>query len=173
MSLQSRRIDSVVDATQEAKKTTQDNAEVLNSLLVGMENLSENVKQLREDMNAWEEPEEQQILDNLQKEVPVVPEQSQVSNPPPAVSTQAPPVSLSNEAESSSLPTNVDQEMKDRLNSLRQPTIQKKKPEKNVHFEFDTPAGATTAYPGLDGHPRRITPIPVSTPITPNPTLQE
>ena len=162
LSLQSRRIDSVVDATQEAKQTAQDNAEVLNSLLVGMENLSENVKQLREEMNTWVEPEDQQILDELQKEVPVVPEQTQVCNPPPAVSAQVPPVSVPNEAESSSLPTNVDQEMKDRLNSLRQPNIQKEKPEKKVHFEFDTPAGATTTYPGLDGHPRRITPISVA-----------
>ena len=52
-----------------------------------MENLSENVKQLREEMNTWVEPEEQQILDDLQNEVPVAPEQSQVSNPPPAIDT--------------------------------------------------------------------------------------
>ena len=74
LSLQSQRIDSVVETMQEARKTAQDNAEVLNSLLVGMENLSENVKQLREEMNTWAEPEEQQILENLQKEVPVAPE---------------------------------------------------------------------------------------------------
>ena len=29
------------------------------------------------------------------------------------------------------------------------------------------------AYPGLDGHPRRIVPTPVSIPITPNPTPAE
>ena len=63
--------------------------------------------------------------------------------------------------------------MKKRLDSLRQPTIQKEKAEKHVHFEFDTPTGATTTYPGLDGHPCRITPIPVSTPITPHPTPDE
>ena len=66
------------------------------------------------------------------------------------------PVSLP-ELSSSSLPgqpTNVDEQMKDRLDSLRQPAVQKEKPEKHVHFEFDTPTGATSTYPGLDGHPR-------------------
>ena len=32
---------------------------------------------------------------------------------------------------------------------------------------FSTPASMTLPYPGLDGHPRRITPIPVSLPMLP------
>ena len=32
---------------------------------------------------------------------------------------------------------------------------------------FSTLASATLPYPGLDGHPRRITPIPVSLPMLP------
>ena len=65
LTLQSQRIDSVGESAREAQKTAQDNAEVLNSLLVGMENLGDNVKQLREEMNAWGGPEEQEILDDL------------------------------------------------------------------------------------------------------------
>ena len=44
LNLQCQRIDSVSESTQEARKTAQDNAEMLNTLLVGIENLGENVK---------------------------------------------------------------------------------------------------------------------------------
>ena len=50
---------------------------MLHDLLVGMENLGENVKQLREEVNAWGGPEEQEILDDLMKEVPMVPSTSE------------------------------------------------------------------------------------------------
>ena len=49
LNLQSSRIDIVSESTQEARKTAQDNADMLNTLLVSIENLGENVKQL------WEE----------------------------------------------------------------------------------------------------------------------
>ena len=45
---------------------------MLHNLLVGMENLGENVKQLREEVNNWGEPEGQEILDDLMKEVPMI-----------------------------------------------------------------------------------------------------
>ena len=64
-------------------KTAQDNAEILNTLLVSIENLGENVKQLREEVNAWGEPGEQEVFDEVMKEVPIIsstPEQPQVSN---------------------------------------------------------------------------------------------
>ena len=83
LNLQSQRIDSVGESMHEAQKTAQDNAEVLNAILVGMENLGDSVKQLREEMNAWGGPEDQEILDDLQKEVPLTSEQPQVSNPSP------------------------------------------------------------------------------------------
>ena len=57
----------------EANKTAQENAELLQNLLVGMENLGENVKQLREEMNTWGGPEDQEVLDDLMKEVPSIP----------------------------------------------------------------------------------------------------
>ena len=39
--------------------------------------------------------------------------------------------------------------------------------QKSSVDQFSSPASATLPYPGLDGHPRRITPIPISvnTPI--------
>ena len=58
LNLQSSRIDSVSESTHEAHKTAQENAEMLHNLLVGMENLGESVKQLREEVNAWGWPEE-------------------------------------------------------------------------------------------------------------------
>ena len=64
LTLQTQRIDSVAESTREAQKTVQDNADVLNSLLVGMENLGESVKQLREEMNTWGGPEEQRFWMN-------------------------------------------------------------------------------------------------------------
>ena len=56
---------------------------MLQNLLVGMENLGENVKQLREEMNTWGGPEDQEVLDDLMKEVPSIPstpEQPQASS---------------------------------------------------------------------------------------------
>ena len=50
---------------------------MLHDLLVGMENLGENVKQLREEVNAWGGPDEQGILDEIMKEVPMVPSTSE------------------------------------------------------------------------------------------------
>ena len=49
------------ESAREAQKTAQDNTEVLNTLLVGMENLGESVKQLREEMNALGGPEERKF----------------------------------------------------------------------------------------------------------------
>ena len=44
LNLQSLRIDSISESMNEANKTAQENAELLQNLLVGMENLGENVK---------------------------------------------------------------------------------------------------------------------------------
>ena len=83
LNLQSQRIDSMSESAHEAYKIAQDNVEMLHNLLVGMENLGENVKQLWEEVNAWGEPEEQEVLDDLIKEVPIITsisEQPQISN---------------------------------------------------------------------------------------------
>ena len=83
-----------------------------------------------------------------------------------------------NEASSSSLPTNATGEMQEKLDRLRMPATvedpEKEKSEKTeTPFNFDTPISKPPTYPGLDGHPRRIVPIPVSVPISQIPTLEE
>ena len=82
---------------QKAQKTAVENAEILHNLMVGIENLSENVKQLKEEVRGWEEPEAQAELDELMQEVPVnIPvadEQSQPRAQPSSVSEPIPPTS--------------------------------------------------------------------------------
>ena len=162
----------------EAQKTVQETAELLHNLLVGMENLGENVKQLREEVNNWGEPEGQEILDDLMKEVPLISsasEQPQVSSQTPAVNLQIPPITdqiLSNPA-SGSISVMYGpslREMQERLTALMagpsEIHVSESGAQGNVQFsaaeKYYTPASATLPYPGLDGHPRRITPIPVS-----------
>ena len=41
------------------QKAAEDNAEMLQNLLVGIENMGENFKKLREDMELWQSPEYQ------------------------------------------------------------------------------------------------------------------
>ena len=95
LNLQSVRLDTVSETVSEAQKTALETSDLLQNLLVGMENLGENVKQLREEMNAWGEPEGPEILDELMKEVPMVSsasEQPQSSNQTPIVNLQIPPM---------------------------------------------------------------------------------
>ena len=77
INLQSSRIDAVSESAHEAHKTAQDNAELLQTLLVSIENLGENFKQMREEMNTWGGPEDQEILDDLVNEVPDIPSTSE------------------------------------------------------------------------------------------------
>ena len=44
LNLQSQRIDSVNESVQKAQKTAADNAEMLHNLIVGIENMGENIK---------------------------------------------------------------------------------------------------------------------------------
>ena len=95
INLQSLRLDTVSESVQDARKTAQENTEMLHDLLVSMENLGENVKQLREEVNAWGGPEDQEVLNDLMKEVPMVPstsEQPQAISQSPAVTLQIPSV---------------------------------------------------------------------------------
>ena len=78
LTLHSVRMDSMGEFVQEARKTAIKNAQNIQNLLVGIENLGENVKQLREEMRGWEEPEVQkevekgnQNLIDLMEEVPL------------------------------------------------------------------------------------------------------
>ena len=50
LNLQSERIDNVNIAVERAQKTAKDNSDMLENLLIGIENMGENVKQFREEM---------------------------------------------------------------------------------------------------------------------------
>ena len=54
---QSERIDKLSESVIQSQKTAQDTAEMLQTILVGMENLGENFKQLQENMDYWQMPE--------------------------------------------------------------------------------------------------------------------
>ena len=60
LNLHSVRMDTIHESVQEARKTATENAETLQSMLIGIENLGETVKQMREQFGGWEEPEEQE-----------------------------------------------------------------------------------------------------------------
>ena len=63
LTLHSVRMDSMGEFVQEARKTATENAQNIQNLLVGIENLGENVKQLREEMRGWEEAEVQEEVE--------------------------------------------------------------------------------------------------------------
>ena len=112
------------------------------------------------------------------KEVPMVPstsEQPQAISQSPIVTLQIPSVVkpiLSNHT-SGSISSMSDpdlQKMQERVTALKtgQPAINVSESgaQGNVIFsaveKYYTPTNATLPYPGLDGHPRRIVPTPVS-----------
>ena len=73
---QNVRIDQLSDSVKQSQKIVQDTAELMQTLLVGMENLGEHFKQLQADMEHWKSPEYQEaereyaeLNQNLLKEV--------------------------------------------------------------------------------------------------------
>ena len=141
-----------------------------------------------EKVNAWGEPEgdgwgfpeEREILDEIRKNVPEVTsasEQPQSKDPTPTVNLEIPPINkpiLSNPASGPDSAMNGPSlpEMKERLTALKtgQPaiTVSESGAQGDVQMgKYYTPASMTLPYPGLDGHPRRITPIPVSVTMLP------
>ena len=103
LNLQSSRIDAVDESVTRTEKTAADNAEILHNLLVGIENLSDNVKQLSEEVRGYGDPEAQKDLDDmLLKEVeetfPVAMDQVPISVPSSIALVSSPltkePVSL-------------------------------------------------------------------------------
>ena len=55
--LQSSRIDVLTESVHKAQKIAEENAEFLQGLLVDVENLGENLKQFREEMEGWKSAE--------------------------------------------------------------------------------------------------------------------
>ena len=50
---------------------------------------------------------------------------------------------------------------------MEKPVNIPEKEDTSTQFKFDTPASMTLPYPSLDGHQRRIMPIPISVPPPP------
>ena len=176
---QSQRIDSVTDNVKKIERDSADNTKLLHDLVINMENLGESLKQIKSEVNDWEEDgtpmetDEDKLYHDIQKAL-----LQEVSLSFPHVgSTESTPISIAvpistpvlSESSTSVLPESADQRMKDQLVNLRAPVSKRESASNgfNSSFSFSTPTSATLPYPGLDGHPRRITPIPVSLPILP------
>ena len=181
LQVQTQRIDTVTDSVQRIEKDTADNTKLLHDLIVNMENLGDSIKYMKGEMAAdWQEetPMEtdgdgqyQELQDELLAEV------SQSFPHTTAMPSKTIPLSMPVPVQSSmsapsgpSLPDDATQQEQSRLEALRIPAEgnpeKEEKTEKNTPFEF-TPISSPLHYPGLDGHPRRITPIPMSIPGIP------
>ena len=126
-------------------------------------------------MENTEEREYQNMQETLLQEVSSAFPAATTVNPPVAMpsSMEIPATTMleMNEASSSSLPTNATKEMQEKLDRLRMPAVieapeKEKEQKEETPFYFNIPATNVSTYPGLDGHPRRITPIPVSTAVS-------
>ena len=56
LNLQSERIDNVNIAVDRAQKIANENSDMLKNLLIGIKNMGENIKQFREEMEEWGNP---------------------------------------------------------------------------------------------------------------------
>ena len=57
LNLQSNRIDVIYEYVNQSRKTAEENAELLQNLLVGVENMRDNLKKFREEMERWKSTE--------------------------------------------------------------------------------------------------------------------
>ena len=186
LQVQSHRIDTVSESIQKFEENAANNTKLLHDLLVNMENLGDTVKQMKSDFMNWEQEElpveteeerlqkelDASLMQEVSLSVPHVDEKDDPSVVPPISMPVSVPITIGNKPSTSSLPENLDQQMKAKFDQLKQPAVDKtvKNPEKedlSTQFKFDTPASMTLPYPGLDGHQRRITPIPISVPSPP------
>ena len=55
--MQSNKIDVMNESVKKSQKAAEDNAELLQNLLVGIDNMGDNFKKLREDMELWQSAE--------------------------------------------------------------------------------------------------------------------
>ena len=183
LQIQTVRIDNVSESIQKMEKDSADNTKLLHDLLVNMENLGDSVKQMQNDFMNWEpeevpvETEEERIQKELNTKLlqevslsfPHVDSSVGPSAIPPISMPVNVPSAVLSQSSPSRMPEQLDKQMKKKFDQLKQPAVEQKvkNPEKedpNAQFKFDTPASMTLPYPGLDGHQRRITPIPISVP---------
>ena len=192
LQLQVQRVDNLTESVHKAQKDTINNAQTLEALLIRMENMGENFKELRDDMLAVkiaEQPmeiegdgEHDDLTSELLQEAPLP--LTAVPEPIPSVSVSIPPsMSIPQSAVNPDLSQPslvfspaVDAEIQARFAKLR--VGSQTAPETSAGFSFGRNSfgqekGSSrlfnmgsipeNTYLGLDGHPRRITPIPMST----------
>ena len=191
LQLQSQRVDNLTESVQKVQENTVNNAETLQALLISMENLGENFKELRDDMLAANIAEQQMEIEGdeehdklnaeLLKEVSLP--LTAISEPISSVSVSIPPtMSIPQSAVNPDLSQPsfafspaVDADIQARFATLR--AGPQTTPEISAGFSFgqnsfgqergssklSNMGSVPSTYPRLDGHPRRITPIPMST----------
>ena len=63
LNLQPVRMDAMHESVQQAQETATENSATLHDMLVGIKNLAETVKQMREEIRGWEEPAVQEEME--------------------------------------------------------------------------------------------------------------
>ena len=186
---QSDRIEKLSETVLESKKESQTTADILKDLLVGMENLGENFKTMQQEMNAWQsgyhdaEEEYREMNEQILKEVPlasqaeirpVMTENPPIISIPPAVSSQFTSLPMYRIPQPSfpMVEERDDQTMDEAIKArwAKFSAMRANVPISTVQAsqatipQFFNVKGSQKGmpYPGLDGHQRRITPIPVS-----------
>ena len=67
LTLQSCRMDLIAESVEKQEKTVSGNAELLHNLLISIENLGDNVKNLQKEMEQWRDPEYLEAEANLER----------------------------------------------------------------------------------------------------------
>ena len=89
MTLQSDKMDNLAESVEKRQQTINENVELLQNLLIGVENLGENLKNIHKEMDYWRNPEVQVAdaeLQVLMNEAPTVAVVNPVSRDPIGVS---------------------------------------------------------------------------------------
>ena len=191
LQMQSSRLDDFAKSLQEAREEQHSTAETLQTILVSLENLSENFRRLQEEQLQWDNPEQQMeeeeqgradqaVLDDLLKEVPLTQSPASETIPVSAVSFpqfsmtipgssfvhHAPVPTLDLTADGEGIPVSAVQTNVP-IQSMAQTSFGGFKFtggnfSSDSGPKFNLGAVPSTSYTGLDRHPQRITPIPVS-----------
>ena len=191
LQLQVQRVDNLTESVHKVQEDTVNNAETLQTLLISMENLGEHFRELHDDVVAvkfTERPrasEEDRVHDELNAKLlqevslsfPIVPESSPAVSATimPTMSIPQPAVNPDLSQPSFSFSPAVDKKLQARMAKLRAGS--QTMPEISAGFSFGQNSigqekgsprlfnmgSVPSTYPGLDGHPRRITPIPMTT----------
>ena len=67
LTLQSNRMDLLSENIERQQKTTYGNAELLQNLMIGIENLGDNMKNIQKEMEQWKDPEFLEAEENVER----------------------------------------------------------------------------------------------------------